>query len=135
MQLKYKLNQDKKEVTVKMSGIVDIDEFIVFYGELMAKIEGKGIISLLWDTKNLDMSNVTADQIQKAIMHANNWSSIRKGGKSIWLVYDLLSYGIVRMLENMAEARNLFDQDINFEIVRCVNKNAPCQAMAGKNVR
>ena len=118
MQFKYKLDQDKKKATVKMSGIQDIDEYIAFYKELMTDIEGKGITSILWDARKLDVRKVTTGHIEKGIMFMNHWSSIRKGGKSACVVKDVFSYGIGRMFQNMAEAKNLFERNIKIEIFK-----------------
>jgi len=122
MQFKHEIDQDKKNVTVNMSGLMNGDEFIVFYEELMTKIEGKGIASILWDTRNLDMRKVTADHIEKVLMYVNKWSSIRKGGQSVWVVNNVFKYGIARMIENIIEVKNLFDQDYHFKIFKDYTK-------------
>ena len=105
-------------VTVNLSGRQNFDEYFVFYDELMAEIKGKGIISILWDARELDMRNTTTDEIEKGIEILNNWSSIRKGGKAACVVNDAFSYGLGRMFQNMAEAKNLFEQNITIEIFK-----------------
>lgn len=118
MKINYKINYDDKRVTVNVSGRQDFDEYIVFYNELMAEIKEKDIISILWDARELDMRNTTTDQIEKGIELLNSWSPIRKGGKAACVVNDAFSYGIGRMFQNMAEAKNIFEQKINIEIFK-----------------
>ncbi len=116
MQFEYKLNRDKKNVIVKMSGEFDLDEYSIFYKELMTEMKGKGIISMLWDARKLDVRNVSTSHIEKLIIIFKKWSSFREGGKTAWVVDDSFSFGMSRMFENMAGVKDLYPQGFSIKI-------------------
>ena len=122
MEFKFELLPEKKMAMVKMTGLQDIDKFTAFYRELIIEIEGKGIRSILWDARELDVSHLTIDQINYGLMSIKNRLSSRKGGKAAWVVNDNYSFGVARMFQNMADGQMLFNGQFEFEIFKDFKK-------------
>ena len=116
MQFKFELFQDKKMVIVKMVEEFDLDQYSTFHEELMTEIAGKGITSILWDARELDVKNVSTNHIEQLIEFFEYKTSFRKGRKSVWVVSDLYSFGMCRMFENIIDSKNLSEKDFNVKI-------------------
>ena len=76
----------------------------------LTEIDTSVIKGILWDARDLDVTDVTQNQIRQIISFIVNSSQKRESGKAAWVVQDAVSFGMGRMFQIISE--NNMDLDI-----------------------
>ena len=118
MEITRTFNEILGLVKVVFSGKYVFNEFKAFYSKLIGETVELGINSILWDARQLDVGEVSQEQIRKIVAYIGKISTQRQGGKAAWVAQDELGYGMGRMFE-MISAQNI---DIQVQIFRNVRQ-------------
>lgn len=103
MQFKYSLDARYQIVIVKLEGTYDVAEYIAYYQELMFKKKMDEIRAIIWDASELNVDDVTVNDMNFIIDSIKRTSVKRKGGKAAWVVKNRFGFGMGRMFEMMSE--------------------------------
>ena len=89
----------------KSTGPLGVEQILVAIDELTAALEDRpDLIHFFWDLTEAEL-NLSTDEISRIVTYAQNTTRRREGGRSVYLVSNELSYGIMRMYQAF-RARN-----------------------------
>jgi len=118
MEIARTFNKNQGFVKVILTGKYVFNKFKTFYSKLIGEMAELGINSILWDARQLDVGEVSQEQIRKIIAYIGKKSASRQGGKAAWIAQDELGYGMGRMFESISD----YNIDIQIQVFRNIQE-------------